>query len=128
MRNRRRATYAVALGILLLIEVLIALFVHDGFIRPYVGDVLVTVLLCCAARVVFPDGMPTLPALVFLFAAAVEIAQYFDLVARLGLADNRFLSTLFGRTFSLGDILCYAVGCALFAVAERVFRHKEELI
>lgn len=120
MRNRRRAAYAVALGVLLLIEVVIALFVHDGFIRPYIGDVLVTVLLCCAVRVAVPRGVPALPALVFLLAAAVEVGQYFDLVARLGLADNRFLSTLFGRTFSVGDILCYAVGCALFFAVERV--------
>ena len=126
MRNRQRAMYAVACGALLLIEVLIALFVHDGFIRPYVGDVLVTVLLCCAARVAFPDRAPALPVFVFLFAAVVEVGQHFDFVARLGLADNRFLSTLLGRTFSVGDILCYAVGCALFAVAERVLRKKED--
>ena len=41
---KRRIVYAlIALG-LLAVEVLIALFVHDNFIRPYVGDVLVTVL------------------------------------------------------------------------------------
>jgi len=35
---------------LLLIEILIALFVHDEFIRPYVGDALVVIVLYCECR------------------------------------------------------------------------------
>ena len=35
----KRIGYAIATVILLLIEVLIALYVHDAFVRPYIGDV-----------------------------------------------------------------------------------------
>ena len=38
----KRIGYAIATVILLLIEVLIAIYVHDAFVRPYIGDVLVT--------------------------------------------------------------------------------------
>ena len=34
----KRIAYGIATFILLIIEVLIALFVHDAFIRPYIGD------------------------------------------------------------------------------------------
>ena len=95
------------------VEVCIALFVHDSFIRPYVGDMLVTLLLCCMARVVIPDQVRLLPLYVFLFAACVEIGQYFDVVALLGLEDNRLISIALGRTFSWLDLVCYTVGCVV---------------
>ncbi len=113
--KRLRLFYAALFCILLCTEILIALFVHDNFIRPYIGDVLVTLLLCSFLRIFFPRGIAPLPFCVFLFAAAVEIAQYFDFVALLGI-KSRFLSVLLGRTFSGFDILCYAVGC-LIAIA-----------
>ena len=34
-----RAVYAAIALALLVVEVLIALFVNDGFVRPYLGDV-----------------------------------------------------------------------------------------
>lgn len=110
MKNKRILYGTVFCG-LLAVEVCIALFINDSFIRPYVGDMLVTLLLCCLCRVIIPSKLRLLPLYVFTFAACVEIGQYFDLVALLGLADNRFLSVLMGRTFSWLDLLCYAVGC-----------------
>jgi hypothetical protein len=44
LKSVRKTYFWIFLGLLLL-EIGIALFVHDDFIRPYVGDVLVTVLL-----------------------------------------------------------------------------------
>ena len=85
--------------------------------RPYVGDALVTVLLCAFCRVISPRRPRLLALYVFLFAAAVEIGQYFDYAALLGLADSRFFSALLGRTFSFPDLICYGVGCAAFAAA-----------
>jgi len=122
--KRLRLSYAVWFFALLLVEILIALFVKDRFVRPYVGDMLVTVLLCCLARVAFPTGMPALPLYVFAFAAAVELGQYFDLVALLGLEHSKFFSTLLGRTFSLPDLFCYAAGCLLFQVLDRIIRRN----
>ena len=117
----KRILYAFIFCGLLAIEICIALFVNDSFIRPYVGDMLVTLLLCCLCRVIVPSKVRLLPLYVFLFSACVEIGQYFDLVALLGLADNRFLSVLMGRTFSWLDLICYAVGCiAAFGLDQAV--------
>ena len=116
----KRFLYAFIFCGLLAIEICIALFVNDSFIRPYVGDMLVTLLLCCLCRLIVPSKVRPLPLYVFLFSACVEIGQYFDLVALLGLSDNRFLSVLMGRTFSWLDLLCYAVGCVSAALLDQV--------
>ena len=109
---------------ILLIEIIIALFVNDSFVRPYVGDMLVTVLICCFCRVFVPQKVASLPVWVLIFATAVEIGQYFDMVKLLGLENNRFLSILLGRTFSGADILCYAIGCLIFFVIDYIIRKR----
>ena len=119
MLKKSRTTYAVAVGVLLFIEIIIARFVHGAFVRPYIGDVLVTVLLCCLCRIIIPKGVSALPIYVFVFAAIVELAQYVNVVKLLGLENNAFFSTIIGTTFSFVDILCYAAGCLAFWVAEK---------
>ena len=124
---RTRLLYGAAFCILLAVEVYIALFVRDSFIRPYGGDILVTVLICCFLRVFLPEKPHLLPVFVFLFAAAVEVGQYFDFVSRIGLGGSRFFRILLGSTFSPADILCYLTGCILFTAAERFCRrHKTD--
>ena len=124
MKNKRLRYFLIFCG-LLTIEIAIALFVDDAFVRPYVGDMLVTLLLCCLCRVIVPTNIQLLPVYVFLFAAAVEIGQYFDLVAVLGLTDNRIISIALGRTFSWMDIVCYAVGCvAAFLLDQIIIRRS----
>ena len=51
-----------------------------------------------------------MPLYVFLFAAAVEVLQYYDYVTVLGLGDSKFFRILLGTSFSYVDIICYAVG------------------
>ncbi|MBQ8275418.1 MAG: DUF2809 domain-containing protein [Clostridia bacterium] len=116
--HRLRKIYAALTAVLLLVEICIALFVRDRFIRPYGGDILVTLLLCCFARIFIPQKLRLMPLLVFVFAALVEVGQYFDFAALLGLADIPFFSVLLGRSFSVTDLLCYAAGCVLFFLVE----------
>ena len=122
MYRRLRRAYTVLFLLLLIAEVLIALYVHDAFIRPYFGDVLVTVLLCALCRIFAPKGLRLLPFYVFLFAVAVEVSQYIHLVELLGLGDNRFFATLMGNSFSWYDIICYATGCVVFAAMEPIVK------
>ena len=103
------------------------MFINDAFIRPYVGDMLVTLLLCCLCRVIVPNKVQLLPLYVFIFATCVEVSQYFDLVALLGLADNRILSIALGRTFSWMDIVCYAVGCVAAFLLDRIIIGKSRI-
>lgn len=111
MKGKKRVAYGIITLFLLMIEVLIALFVHDDFIRPYVGDMLVVVVIYTFIRILVPEKCRLLPLYVFIFAAGVEILQYFQIVKLLGLEENRFLRVLIGSVFDVKDIVCYAVGC-----------------
>ena len=48
-------TPEIATVILLLTEVLIALYVHDAFVRPYIGDVLVVIVIYTFIRIFVPE-------------------------------------------------------------------------
>ena len=111
MRLKKRFFNVMLFLILLILEVLIAMYVHDNFVRPYIGDVLVVIVLYFAVRSVWPAGLTHLPLILFLFAACVEILQYFNLPQLLGLQDYTFFRILLGSTFDVKDILCYGVGC-----------------
>lgn len=112
MANKRIA-YGVAAAMLLITEVLIALYVHDSFIRPYIGDVLVVIVIYTFIRIFIPERCRLLPLWVFLFAVAVEMLQFVHIVELLGLKDNRFFSLLVGSVFDIKDIIGYAAGCLL---------------
>lgn len=109
----KRIVYGIAAIILLTIEVLIALFVHDGFIRPYIGDVLVVAVIYSFVRIFVPNRCRLLPLYVFVFACTVEVLQLFDIAGQMGLSDNRFFRILIGSVFDIKDIICYAVGCLM---------------
>lgn len=113
IKHIERIPYCIVFLLLVGIEVLIALLVHDRFIRPYVGDVLIVGVIYSFVRIFVPNRLKLLALYVFLFSVAVEIGQYFDFVSLLGLGHSQFLKILLGSSFSWGDILCYAVGAAL---------------
>lgn len=127
--KKQRITYATVFVIIFLIELYIALYVHDDFVRPYIGDVFVTALICCFCRIFFPKGVKLLPLYVLIFSFLVEAAQYFNVVTLLGLQDNALACTIIGTSFSHIDLVCYAVGCLAFWAAEmaikRLFRPKQ---
>lgn len=116
---RARAGYALAAVVLLVCEVLIALYVRDDFLRPYGGDILVTALLCCLLRAAVPARIPYLPFWVFLFAAAVEMAQALG-IASLIPQGWTVVRVAVGSSFSVWDIVCYAAGCLLFSGTVRL--------
>ncbi len=117
-KNRLRFIYGTLLLVLVLVEFWIALFVRDSLIRPYLGDVLVVILLCCFVRTIVPRGTQFLSLYVFLFASVIEVGQYFNYATLLGLDQIGFFKILLGTTFSPVDLACYAVGSALFFVVE----------
>ena len=114
----KRTAYLLATVLIFLLELFIALFVRDNFIRPYVGDMLVVVLVYTCVRVLLTEKPRLLPLYVFLFAAGVEALQGIQIVELLGLQDNRFFSVLIGTTFDWKDIVCYGVGCTLLGLWE----------
>lgn len=107
--NRR---YTLAALVLLAIEVLIALFVRDTFVRPYVGDALAVAFVYCALRAATPLRLWPALAISYAIACAIEAAQYFHLLDYLGLARNTIARTVLGYGFELADFAAYAAGAA----------------
>jgi hypothetical protein len=104
--------------VLFLIEVFIALFINDQFIRPFVGDVLVVILIYCFVKSFWKVRANVAALSVFGFACAIEGLQYLNLVDILGLRQNKILATIIGTTFDWKDILAYALGTAIILVWE----------
>lgn len=126
--GRARLGWFCGFCLLLLIEGLIALFVHDRFVRPYLGDVLAVWVVYCFARLFCPRApVFGLRLFVLCFAELVEFSQLFGLARRLHLAAGSAGAILLGGTFDFADLLCYAVGYALLGLvesAERRYRSK----
>lgn len=115
---KKRLPYLITAAILLLTELYIGIFVDDAFIRPYGGDILVTALLCCCFRCAVPDKWRWMPLGIFAFSVGVE---FFQLIAGPYLRGS-VLGIILGSSFSWLDILCYALGCVLFAATEHLFK------
>ena len=100
-----------------LLEVFIALHVRDAFVRPYLGDVLVVVLMYLALKTVLRAPTACLAGTALAIACVIEALQALPLVDVLGI-DNRVLRVALGTTFSWADVLCYVVGAALVVAVE----------
>lgn len=120
--SKKRLIYIILTIILLTVEVLIALFIHDNFIRPYLGDVLVVMAIYTFIRIFIPERVGMLPSYILCFAVLVELMQYFRIVEMLGLQENRFFSVLIGSVFDIKDIICYAVGCTLIVIGQMIYK------
>ena len=68
IKKKLRIFYGVSFFLLFVTELLIALFVRDSFIRPYVGDMLVVVVIYTFLKIFFTEKPRILPLYVFLFA------------------------------------------------------------
>lgn len=111
--------YLIIFIILILIEILIALFLHGGFIRNYGGDIIVVWVLYALIRIIIPKKEKLFPLWIFIFSVFVEFMQYIKIVDILGI-ENPILRTIIGTSFSWWDILCYFVGCVLLGIFEYV--------
>lgn len=116
--------YCALFVLILLIEVAIALWVHDSFVRPYLGDVLVVVLIYC-----FVLSFMNLPRVrtafaVLLFSFLVEGLQAMEFIYWMDWQDSRLASTLIGTSFSWFDIAAYCAGFLGIIVVERFARER----
>ena len=121
---KKRLIFLVVFISLFFVEVLIALYVHDDFVRPYVGDMIVTVVVWSFVRIIFPDKFRLMSLYVMIFAILVEVGQYFNYTDLLGIT-NPILVTMMGTSFSWADIACYAVGCIVAAIADFITIRKK---
>lgn len=113
-KKRLRLCFAVCALILLAVEIYIGVYVHGGFVRSYLGDTLVVMLLWCIVRTVFPTGYYWLSGAVFIFAVLVELSQLLPLCDVLHIR-NHLIRVLMGTSYAFEDIIAYFAGNLLTA-------------
>ena len=118
-------TYFAFTVFLFLLETAIALFVHDNFIRPYFGDFLVVMLLYCFLKSFLNVSVWAAAGLVLLFSFAIETAQYFNMVEKLGLQHYKIAKVVLGNSFAWMDLLAYVLGI-LAVISIEKFTLKRE--
>ena len=101
------------------IEVIIALFFHDRIVRPYVGDLLVVILMYCFIRTFFKVPVLVTALSVLLFAYLVEFLQYLNLIRVLGLQNSALANLILGNLFEWIDLLAYTLGIAFVLLIEK---------
>jgi len=122
VRIRLNIKYLCAFIAVFIIEAIIAVFIHDNFIRPYLGDVLIVVLIYCFIKTFVRNEIKLLPLYIFVFAALVEVGQYYNLAKLLGLSDYAIARVIIGSTFDIMDIVCYLIGCVGLFLFEGIMR------
>ena len=115
--------YFLLVIILFIVEILIALHVHDAIIRPYIGDFLVVILIYCFVRSFLTTPVIPTAIAVLLFSFVIETAQYFHIVHLLGLQHSKLASTIIGTSFEWTDIAAYTAGILLVVVTEKLLRN-----
>ena len=114
-----RPAYLIFSVILFTVEVLIAIYINDNFIRPYFGDFLVVILLYCMIRSVININVFNTSVFVLLFAYLVEFLQYMQIIRILGLEKYGLARVIIGTSFSWTDILSYTLGILMVLLLEK---------
>lgn len=121
--NKKRMFYFFVFVGLFCIELYIALFVHDNFVRPYLGDVIFIPLVYCLLRTFVPKRFRFLLLGVLILAIGVEFAQLLGITKWIS-GGNPFLLALLGTSYSFVDIICYVAGTAITFCVEWVLLKK----
>ncbi len=105
---------------LFLIEVLIAKYV-TGWVRSYLGDVLVVMLIYSATMTVIELNKKLVVLLTLVLACAIEFSQYVKLAELLGFEKGSVAYIVLGNTFSIEDLVCYVLGGFIILIIEPMF-------
>jgi hypothetical protein len=119
--------YFVLAILILIIEILIAIYVHDGFIRPYIGDLLVVIFIYCFLKSFVSLSTSKAALYVLLFSYFVEALQYFRIVQILGFQRNNLARIIIGTSFDWKDILMYTIGIVTVVIIENVFSSENNM-
>ena len=114
MKFKFSLKYFLLTVFIFLAEVVIATVLKDQFfIRAYLGDVIVVMLLYTFVKSFLIVNDSKLILGIFAFSCLIEFAQFFNIAEKLGFQPGSLMYIVIGNSFSWVDILCYGVGCLL---------------
>ena len=116
-------TYFILFSILLITEVLIAIFLKDGFIRYTFGDFLVVILLYTFFKSFLKVNTITVALCVLIIAFTIEFLQLANLLDYLNLRHNRLATLILGSHFSIEDLIAYTLGIICAVLIDKKCNH-----
>ncbi|WP_026933742.1 DUF2809 domain-containing protein [Christiangramia echinicola] len=110
LKRNRKHYYILGFVVLLIVEIMIAKYITDDFIRPYLGDFLVVILLYCFLMAIFRFSILKALIIVLLFSFAVEFFQMINIVKVMQYQPPEVVMIILGSSFSIWDLLAYTLG------------------
>jgi hypothetical protein len=98
--------------VLFFIEVSIALYIKQGFIRAIFGDFLVVIMLYFFIKSFVRIKSIYIAITVLFIAYFVEFLQFIDILSIVNYKENAVINLILGTTFSIQDIIAYTLGVA----------------
>lgn len=105
-----KTKYLIISCSILIIELTIALFVNDQFIRPIFGDYLASILVFYLLATFLKTDLNKIAFLSLLISYTIEFLQYINILTLLHLDKFKILNILLGNSFSWTDMLAYTLG------------------
>ena len=104
-----KVKYLIICCLLLIIEIIIALFAKDKFIRPILGDYLAVIFLFYLFATFLKIPLNKIAAITLLISYVIETLQYLHILEILRLEKIKILNILVGSNFSWIDIIAYTL-------------------
>ena len=123
MLNFDKKSFIIAI-IIFLVEVIIALYIKDKIIRPFVGDILVVIFMYYFIKAFINIKAINIAIFTLMFSFVVEILQYLNFVEMIGLGHNKAARIIIGTSFSWIDLLCYFIGFILLFFIDKDLKKK----
>ncbi len=102
--------YFIAFLLLLSIEIIIAIFIKQGFIRFVFGDFLVVIMLYYFFKNFVKINSLYIAITVLIIAFSIEFLQLIDVFSILNIPKNTFTKLVLGTTFNVEDLIAYTLG------------------
>lgn len=118
--------YFIAFSILFSVELAIAYFHFTPFIRGFLGDVLVILLIYSFLKIFIRNNILKTAVFVLAFAYFVELLQYIKLAEKFNI-QSEILLTLIGSVFDFYDLVAYSLGFLIILLIEKIFTQNESL-
>jgi hypothetical protein len=110
MKIQFNKNYLIASIILFIVEVLIAIFLKDGFIRHTFGDYLAVILLYCMFKSCITTKPFYIAIVVLIISYGIEFLQLTNFLEITNLDNNKLAKIILGSTFSFSDLIAYTLG------------------
>jgi hypothetical protein len=111
----KKRHYLTGAALLFVVLVAIARFA-DGFLRGFIGDIVVIGFLYLLGRGLTNLGWRTIAVATFLLGALIEISQL--VLSHSGIHLTGLSRVVFGSTFDPLDLLAYAIGAAAIVLID----------